>query len=248
MSRFMLVGSENSAARAFLRVGLQKLLARLHRYATVTLGLAAMDAGHAGEVEAADLVNTLMERCLRGTMAWALPADASDDHVIAYACSKLRGILSNHRRNARAHADASCRREGAPDDDGEDDDGAQDEQADEAPDAFEQLAEQRGIADVVRLFEHDAEAAVHVEKMFQGKKRAEIAEELGCTAPHADTVRRRIFRRIAALSAETMNPRSEDEPPSSGPRGRHHEPQATQERQGAPRKPHRRAGGAGRRR
>jgi hypothetical protein len=199
--------------------------------------------------EAADLVGTVIDKGLRGKLVWDLPARATDDEIIAYACSKLRGIHSGlRRRAARAHNEASCPgRDGAPHDD-DDDDVAWGEQVDEAPDPFAQLAEQRGIAYVVRVFDHDAEAAAHVRKMFEGKKRAEIAEELGCDPGHASTVRRRIFRVLAALSARTMNPTSEDEPPSSGPRGRHHEPQATQERQGAPREPHRSTGGAGRRR
>ena len=40
--------------------------------------------------------------------------------------------------------------------------------------------------------------------------------EVGCTAEHADVVRKRIFRGIAA-HARRMNDDSEDAPPSSGP-------------------------------
>jgi hypothetical protein len=225
-------GSSDGAARAFARVGWTRLLARLHRYATGTLRLAALEDGRADTVEAVDVVNTLVERGLSGSLAWTLPEHASDDEIVRYACSKLYGMRSTLRRQAAWNVG---------------DDDALNALADEGPDAFALLLEQRGIAELRRAFGPDAEASAHLERMLEGSKRAEIAAELGCSVEHADLVRRRILRRIAALRADT-NDQREDEPPSSGPRGTYHEPQATQERRGAAPEPHRGAGGAGRRR
>ena len=229
MSRSIRSGPDDRTARAFVRVGFPKLLAKLHRYATGTLRLAAMDADRAGVVEAVDLVNTLVAKGLDGTLIWTLAEHATDDEIVGYACRKLYGMRSTLRRKA---ALTLC-------DDGD----TPDVQADEAPSALDLLVAQGAIAEVVRAFEHDAEASAHLERMLAGAKRADIVDDLGCTPEHADVVRKRILRGIAALCAR-MNDEREDEPPSSGPRGRTHEPQATEERQGAPPEPHRGAGRA----
>jgi len=220
-------GSDDSAARAFARVGFPKFLAKLYRYATGTLRLAAIGAESADVVEAVDLVNALVEKGLDGRLDWALPEHATDDEVVGYGCTKLYGMRANLRRDAARFV---C-------------DDALDALADEAPDALARLQEQRGIAEVLRAFEHDAETSAHVREMLAGKTRTEIASALGCAPAHADVVRRRILRGMAALRTR-MNEDSEDGPPSSGPRGIYHEPQATEERQGAAREPLRGAGGA----
>jgi hypothetical protein len=232
MSRSTHSGPHDSAARAFARVGFPSLLKKLYRYATGTLRLAAVDAESAGVVETVDLVNTLMEKSLSGTLIWTLPENATDEEIVASACNKLYGMRSTLRRKAALTPG---------------DDDALDELADEAPDALELLVARGAIEDAARALEHDAEASAHLREMLEGKKRAEIVRKFGCSAEHADVVRKRIMRGIAALGAG-MNDESEDGPPSSGPRGSYHEPQATEERQGAPPEPHRGAGGARRRR
>ena len=221
----------DTPARAFVRVGFPTLLAKLYRYATGTLHLARIDADSADVVEAVDLVNALVETGLRGRLTWDLTEEATDEQIVAYACKKLYGMRSNLRKKA-------ARMVG--DDDARD---ALDELPDEAPDALERFAEHRGIADVVRALAHDPEASAHLTRMLEGKDRAEIVYELGCTPERADVVRKRISRGIAR-----MNDESEAGPPSSGPRGTYHEPQATEERQGAAREPLRGARGAWRRR
>jgi hypothetical protein len=223
--------SSDSATRAFARVGWTTLLVRLHRYAVARLALAPMDAERAGVVESVDLVNTLIVRGLEGTLPWNLPEHATDDEIVGYTCTKLYGMRANLRREA-------ARTSG---------DDALDERAAEGPDALSLLVEYGEIAAVMRAFEDDAEASRHIEMMLEGRKRADIVKELGCTAEHADVVRKRIIRGIAALCAK-RDDNSEDEPPSSGPRGRHHDLQATEERQGAPPEPRRGAGRADRRR
>ena len=60
-------GPDHSAARALARVGWTKVWARLLRYATSVLRLAAMDAESAGVVEAGDLVGALFEKSRAGT-------------------------------------------------------------------------------------------------------------------------------------------------------------------------------------
>lgn len=230
MNRPTRSGSDNSAARAFACVGFPTLLAKLYRYATGTLGLAAIDAESAGVVEATDLVNTLVERGLGGTLPWSLPDHATTEQIVAHACMKLYAMRSALRKTA-AYARG---------------DDALDERADEAPDAFARLSGERAIADVVRAFEHDAEASAHIAKMREGKTRKDIASELGCTAGRVDVVRNRIVRGMTALR-ESANDNGEDEPPSSGPRGSYHA-QATEERRRADAEPHRGAGGAGGRR
>jgi hypothetical protein len=215
-------------AQAFVRVGFPKLLAKLYRYATGRLHLAGVDAERAGVFEAADLVNTLVVRGLSGDLKWPLGEDATEAQVAAYACKKLYGMRSTFgRKNGHTLGD----------------DDALDALADESPDALELLVEQRGLADLLRAFEHDDEASAHLSEMLTGKTRAEIVDALGCTEERANAVRRRIVRGVTALSAR-MNDDSEAEPPSSGPRGRYHELQATEERPGAPPEPHRGAGGA----
>jgi DNA-directed RNA polymerase specialized sigma24 family protein len=224
-------GPSDRAARAIAHVGLPNLVARLYRYARVTLHLAASDADRADVFEASDLVNALVLKVLDGTLIWTLREDATDDQIVRYACKKLYGMRSTHRRKAALF------------DDGD----AIDELACEAPDALELLVERRGIADAVRAFEHDAEASVYLAEMLAGRSHPEIADALGYTPKHAEAVHKRVTRGIATLRAR-MDTQSEDEPPSSGPRGTYHEPQATEERQGAPPEPHRGAGGARRRR
>jgi hypothetical protein len=212
-------------------VGWTNVWTRLHRYATATLRLAAIGAERADVVEAGDLVNTLVEKGLDGSLSWTLPEHASNEEIIGYACAKLHGMRSNLRRDAsRAVYDDAI-----------------DERPDEGPDALALLSERRRIATVIEAFAHDVEASSVIRMMLGGMKRAEIMMELRISAEHADVVRKRIARGIAALDAG-MDKDDGDEPPSSGPRGRHHDPQATEERQGAPPEPHRGAGGAGRRR
>ena len=221
-------GPTDSPARAFLRVGLPNLAQKLYRYATSTLGLAAVDAERAEVVEAVDLVNTLVEKSLEGTLSWTLPEHATDEEIVAYACNKLYGMRSTLRRKAAFTLH---------------DDDALAELADEAPRALDLLVGQSEIAEVTRAFEHDAEASVYLRETIAGKTRAEIMAALGCTADRADVVRQRIVRGMAALRA-TMNDHTEPEPRRSGVRGTYHEPQATEERQGAAREPLRGAGGA----
>jgi hypothetical protein len=212
-------------------VGVPNLLTKLYRYATVTLHLAAIGADRADVVEAIDLVNTLVTKGLDRRLLWTLDDDASDDAVVAYACKKLYGMRSTLRRKAALRDDLD----------------AVEEQVDEGPDALELCIDRRGIAEALRAFEHDAEASAYLQEMLAGRTQPEIARELGYTPTHAETVHKRVTRGIAALRAR-MDTQSEDEPPSSGPRGTTHDLQATEERQAAPPEPHRGAGGAGRRR
>ena len=230
-------GQDASAARAFLRVGFPSLLPKLHRYATATLHLADMDDERAGVVEAFDLVHTLVAKALEGTLTWTLSEDATEDQIVGHACKRLYWMRSTLRIKAALTA---C------DDDALD---ALDALPDEGPGPLELLVEHRGRADVVRAFEQDAEASAYVREMLAGKTRAEIVDALCSSDKHADVVRKRIIRKLTALCAR-MNDESESEaePPSSGPQGSYHAPQATEERQGAPPEPHRGAGGAGRRR
>ena len=228
MSRSIRSGSDDSMARAFVRVGWTKLLSKLHRYATGTLRTAAIDADRADVIEAVDLVNTLVMKGLDGTLDWSLPEHATDEQIIGYACTKLYGMRSTLRRKSAFML--------------RDDGDAIEEHADAGPSALELLAAQGEIAEVLRAFEHDAEASIHIKLMLEGKTRAEIVEELGCTRERANVVRKRITRGIAALCAG--NNESEDEPPSSGSRGIYHESQTTQERQGAHAEPRRGAVGA----
>jgi hypothetical protein len=230
MDRSTPSGPEHSAARAFARVGYSSLLLKLQRYATGTLHLAAMDAESAGVVEAADLVNTLVEKGLDGTLVWTLPEHASAEEIVGHACMKLFGMRSTLRRQAARTVR---------------DDGV-DERADASPDALARLLARRAVADIERTFEHDAEASAHLREMLAGKGRAEIAREIGCTAQHVDVVRNRIIRGVAALYT-TRNDDREAEPSRSRPRGRDHV-QTTEERPRAPAEPPRGAGGAGGRR
>jgi hypothetical protein len=108
------------------------------------------------------------------------------------------------------------------------------------------LLARRAVVDIERMFEHDAEASAHLRGMLAGKKRAEIAREIGCTAQHVDVVRNRIIRGVAPLYT-TRNDDREAGPPSSGPRGSNHV-QTTEERPRAHAEPPRGAGGAGGRR
>jgi hypothetical protein len=190
-------GPNDSAARALARVGWTKVWRRLYRYATTTLGFAAIDAKRAGVVEAADLVNTLLVLALLGRLDWNLPEHATEVQIIHAACTKLYGMRSNLRRNAAwtVHDDAL------------------DERPDPCADALARLMEARGLAALERLFEHDAEASAHLEEMLDRKTRQEIAEKLGCTLLRVDTVRKRIVRAIAAY-ARSANDDSEDAGPA----------------------------------
>ena len=226
MSQTTRPGPDDSAARAFTRVGFPKLLPKLYRYATNTLRLAAIDANRAGVLEAADLVNTLVVLALAGRLSWVLGEDATEEQIVGFACTMLNGMLANFRKHAARSIS----------------DDALDELADEAPDAFTRLLEQRGMAEVMTSFAHDAEARAHLAMIFEGKTRTEIAATFGITVDHADVVRQRIRRGLTALRA-TMNDHTEPGPRRSGVRGTYHEPQATEERQGAAREP---LGGAGR--
>jgi hypothetical protein len=200
MNRTQSSGPDYRAARAFARVGLERLLAKLYLYATGTLHLAPIGAERAGVVEAADVVNTLVEQGLGGTLGWSLPEHATEEQIVGLACMKLRGMRWTLRRQA-------ARTLG---------DDALDERADPSPDALARLMVERGLADMARAFEHDAEASAYLREMLEGKNRGEIMAELGYTAEHADVVRKRILRGIAALHAGT-NDDGEAEPPS--PRG-----------------------------
>ena len=192
--------SNHSAARAFARIGWPKVWARLLRYATGTLGLAAIDARRGRVFEAADLVSTLVMSALGGTLDWTLPEDATDEKIMRCACTKLYGMRSTLRRRAARTVY----------------DDALDERPDPCADALARLVEARGHEALERLFERDAEASAHLEEMLERKTRLEIADKLGCTLVHVDTVRKRIVRGIVAYARRTND---EDEPPSSGPRG-----------------------------
>jgi hypothetical protein len=224
--------SDDRAARAFERVGYDKLADKLYVYATYTMRLASIGARRAGEVEALDLVGTLCMKVLEGRIVWALPEDASEEEIVGYACRKMYGMLS------------TLRRRGARTSGGD----AVDDLADDAPDAFSMLLTQRGIADLTRALDGDGEASAYLQGMLGGDKRAEIAAALGCTVEHADVVHKRIMRCAAALH-ERDEDTCEDEPPSSGPRGHDDELPTAQERHRAPPEPPRRAlRAAGRRR
>jgi hypothetical protein len=219
-----------AAKRAFERVGGEKLLAALRSYAVRKLGFAPAGAATAGVDEELDLVGALVVKGYACELEWDLPDGATDEEVIAKACSKMRGMRSTLRRKAARH-------QGDAD--------ALDEVADGAPGADELLHMRRVVEDVPRVFAHDPEASAHFALMLGGAKRCEIMDELRCTERRAETVRERIRRGLAAYG-DGMNDEREDEPPSSGPRGRCHEPQATEERQGAPPEPRRGARRTGR--
>jgi hypothetical protein len=224
-------GSDDRAARAFARVGWTKLLAELYRYARDTLRLAAIDAERKGLVEAMEVVNILAEASLGGTLPWDQPEDATGEQIIGLACKKLDGVCwTLYRRAAR-----TCY------------DDALEERPDLGKDALARLIEERGLSDLESALRHDADATVYLEEMLAGRKRAQIASRLGWDAQRAKVVRNRIVRRVRALYAATNDDNSEDEPPSSGPRGSCHV-QTTEERPRTHPEPHRGALGAGRRR
>ena len=152
MGRSTSSGPDDSTARSFVRLGVPRLLARLYRYATSTLRLAAIDADHADGVEAVDLVHTLVEKGLSGTLTWTLPEDATDEEVVGYACSKLYGLRSTLRRKADLT--------------GRDDDDALEERADQAPGALDQLVAHRMRVDIEQAFAHDAEASAYLGRML----------------------------------------------------------------------------------
>jgi hypothetical protein len=179
--------SSDSAARAFARVGWPKVWARLYRYATGTLGLAAIDARRGRVFEAADLVNALCVRALLGRLDWSLPEDATDKQIIGSACTKLHGMRSTLRRKA---ARTVC-------------DDALDERPDPGPGALARLMKARGSVDLEAAFAHDAEASVYVGEMLKGEARADIMDTLGWTPKRANAVYMRIMRRVAALAQRT---------------------------------------------
>jgi hypothetical protein len=166
-------------------------------------------------------------KSLAGEMTWDLPADASNEQIVSYACSKLYGMRSTLRRRADV-----ARRDDAPD-----------ERPDEGPDPGEQIEEHEVVAAALRAFEHDAEGLIYVRRTLAGDTRAEIVAALGPGSQDVQFVRRRVIRRLAALRAK-MNTEREDGPPSSGPRGSYHALQTPEERQGATPQPDRRAGRA----
>jgi hypothetical protein len=188
----------SSAARAFARVGWPKGWARLLRYATGTLGLAATGATRGGVVEAADLVSTLFVGALSGTLAWSLPEHATEEQIIGYACMKLHGMRSTLRRQAARTS---------PDD-------ALDERPDPGPDALARLVREQGIVDLQEIFAHDGEASLYLREMLRGEARADIMRTLGWTLRRANTVYTRIIRGVAA-HARKANDDREGEPPSS---------------------------------
>jgi hypothetical protein len=200
-SRSSSPGPDYTAARAFARIGWPKVWARLSLYATGTLRFAAIDAESAGVVEAADLVSTLLVTSLDGMLGWTLPEDATEEQILGLACAKLHGMRRTLQRQAA--------RTGHYDD-------ALDERPDPGPDALARLMRERGIVDMERLFEHDAEASVYLGEMLEGEARAEIMCKLGWPLRRANTAYKRIVRGIAA-HARRINDDSEDAPPSSGP-------------------------------
>ena len=188
------------AARAFARVGWPKVWARLYLYATGTLRLAAIDAESAGVVEAADLVVTLLVTSLDGALGWTLPEEATQEQILGLACAKLHGMCWTLQRRAARTVYY---------------DDARDDRADPGPDTLTRLTEARGLLDLERILAHDAAGASYLRRMLEGKKREEIMAEVGCTAEHADVVRKRIVRGIAA-HVRRMNDDGDDAPPSSG--------------------------------
>jgi hypothetical protein len=215
MSRPKPPGSDDSAARAFARVGWVKLWPRLHDYAADRLGLAPIDAGEAGVIEAADLVDTLCEAGLAGELGWALRANATDDEVVAYACSKLRGMCSNLRKSAAAADHLG--------------DDALSELQDDAAGALEILLARSVVDEVRRTFSPDAEASAYIARVLEGHERAAIKEQLGWDERHVEVVRRRIVRGLEGLRAE-RNDNREDRPSGTVLRGDCHDPQTPQER------------------
>jgi hypothetical protein len=185
-----------SAARAFARVGWPKVWARLLRYATGTLGLAAIGARRAGVVDAADFASTLVVWALGGTLAWSLPEDATDERILRYACTKLYGMRSTLRRQAARTS---------PDD-------AIDERPDPGPDVLARLMKERRLGDLERFLEGDAEASAYLDGMLANETRAEIARRLGWPVRRAQVVRVRLLRRLAA-HAQRTNDDGEDRPP-----------------------------------
>jgi hypothetical protein len=171
-------------------VGFSNLSAKLHRYATGTLHLAAVGAQRAGVFEASDLVNTLLLKGLAGELPWALPEDATEDDIVRHACKMLHSMCANCHRHAALAAG---------------DDDAIDGLRDGAPDALAGLIARRQVAEVVEACAPDAEASVYLRMTLAGEKRADIIEALGCTEKHADVVRKRIGRVVAALHAKERN-------------------------------------------
>jgi DNA-directed RNA polymerase specialized sigma24 family protein len=231
MNRSISNEPDDRAARAFARVGYKTMVAKLYGYATCVLRLAAIDAARAGRVEALDLVHTLVVNILSGTVVWVLPEHATDEEIVGYACTKLYGMLSNLRKH-------DARTSGGD---------ALDQLADGAPDPLATLLTRHSIAELLRAVGDDAEATAHLRGVLEGKPRAQIAAQLGCSVEHATALRKRIMRGVAALNA-SMNDNGEDEPPSSGPRGHDDELPTAEERHRAPPEPPRGALRAGRRR
>jgi hypothetical protein len=214
---------DGNAARAFARVGWEPLLERLLRYTTCTLRYAAIDAETCGVVEATDLVNTLCARGLAGEIEWKLPPAATSDEVVGYLCKKLKGMRSNLRQH-----DAVAASDG--------DEGLRDV-ADDAPDALESAVWRSHLYARRSAIVEDPEALRLLAAYCEGHtERKEAAEHLGWPERKVKTVRLRMMRRFKAKGYETTE-ESEAEPPRSGPPWSHHEPQATEERQGTPRKP-----------
>jgi hypothetical protein len=182
-------GSDYTAARTFARLGWRTVWAALYRYATGTLGFAAIGARRAGVVEAAEVVNTLALSALAGTLDWSLPEHATDEQIMGHACMKLYGMRSTLRRKA---ARAAC------------DDGL-DERPDPGPDALTRLVVARGLLDLERILRQDPEASAYLGWMLEGKTREEIMAKVGCTAKRADVVRKRILRSIAAHVRRTSD-------------------------------------------
>src|SRR5580693_806248 len=97
MSRPSRSRTNPAAARAFARVGWPTLLGALYRYATIKLDLPRIDAKRKGPIDAFDVVDTLSMKVLEGTLPWDLPESAPGVEVVAYACSKLPGMLRTLR-------------------------------------------------------------------------------------------------------------------------------------------------------
>jgi hypothetical protein len=209
-------------ARAAVRLSEPTLLAKLYRYATVTLHLAAIDAETAGVNEALDLVHTLLERGFAGELPWRLTDAATDDQLVPHACRCLFKMHANLQRRAARSAG----------------DDALDGMADEAPGAFALLLQREQTWQAKQALARDADVSAQLEGMLEGMSHAQIAAEHGWIKNHAEAVRKRAAYALKALGAKT-NHESEDEPPSSGPRGNTHDLQTPEERRGAPDEPHR---------
>jgi hypothetical protein len=100
-----------------------------------------------------------------------------------------------------------------------------DERPDPRPNALARLIDERGLVEVERALEDDAEASAYLDGMLANETRREIARRLGWSVKRAQVVRVRLLRCIAA-HARKANDDGRDEPtraldgPRSAPRRR----------------------------